>query len=287
MLSGFVKEDDVYLKYVRTVIFVSAFSLLISLLSQKAVAGNESANPKTLTNSIGMKFVLIPAAAFMMGSPPYELGRGDDERQHRVTLTKGFYMGVTEVTQYQWRRIMGNSPSHFRDCGADCPVEFVSWNDCQQFVQRINLHEGGNTYRLPTEAEWEYACRAGSKPAFANGGITQTSCGHDANLDLLGWYCGNSGKEPHPVAQKKPNAFGLYDMHGNVWEWCQGWYGPYPSGDVSDPTGPSSGSYRVLRGGGWHEDVEGCRSAIRVGRPPDSKAGTLGFRLAMTPNSPH
>jgi len=287
VLGGFVKEDDVYLKYVGTVVFVSAFSLLVSLLLQEAVAGNESANRKTLTNSIGMKFVLVPAGTFMMGSLPDEPGRGDDERQHSVTLTKPFYMAVTEVTQSQWRRIMGNSPSHFRDCGADCPVEFVSWNDCQQFVQRLNLREGDNTYRLPTEAEWEYACRAGSKTAFANGGVTETSCGHDANLDLLGWYCGNSGKEPHPVGQRKPNAFGLYDMHGNVWEWCQDWYGPYPSGDASDPTGPSSGSYRVLRGGGWHEDVEGCRSAIRVGRPPDSRAGTLGFRLARTPNSPH
>ena len=287
MLGIFVKGDDVYPKYVVTVVFVSAFSLLASPLSQEAVAGKESANNEAFTNSIGIKFVLVSAGTFTMGSLPHEPGRGDDERQHRVTLTKPFYMAVTEVTQGQWRRIMGNSPSHFRDCGSDCPVEFVSWNDCQQFVQRLNRREGGKTYRLPTESEWEYACRAGSKTAFANGGITETSCGHDANLDLLGWYCGNSGKEPHPVGQRKPNAFGLFDMHGNVWEWCQDWYGPYPSGDASDPTGPLSGSYRVLRGGGWHEDVEGCRSAIRVGRPPGSRAGTLGFRLAKTPNSPH
>jgi formylglycine-generating enzyme required for sulfatase activity len=284
MSGGFVKENGVYL-LIGTVMSVFVFSLLISLLSQEAVAGDKSR--KTFTNSIGMKFVLIPAGSFIMGSPPDEPGRGSDENQHKVTLTKGFYMGITEVTQGQWRQIMGNSPSHFRDCGADCPVEFISWNDCRQFVQRLNRWEGGNTYRLPTEAEWEYACRAGSKTAFASGGITETSCGHDANLDVLGWYCGNSGKEPHPVAQRKPNAFGLYDMHGNIWEWCQDWYGPYPSGHISNPTGPASSSCRVLRGGGWHEDVEGCRSAIRVGRPPDSKAGTLGFRLARTPSASH
>jgi len=272
----------VYLKHTGTVIFVSVFSLLISLVLQEAVAGDKSANRKTFTNSIGMNFVLIPAGSFMMGSPPDEPGRGDDERQHRVTLTKAFYMGVTEVTQRQWQQIMGKNPSHFQDCGADCPVESVSWNDCQQFVQRLNQLEGGHRYRLPTEAEWEYACRAGNITAFANGSITETGCSYDANLDVMGWYHGNSGKQPHPVAQRKSNAFGLYDMHGNIWEWCQDWYGIYPSGHVSDPTGPLSGSYRVLRGGGWHEDVEGCRSAIRLGCSPGSRSGTLGFRLART-----
>ena len=276
-----------YLKHVGTIIFASVLSLLISLVSQEAVAGDKIPNRRTFANSIGMKFVLVPAGSFMIGSPPDEPGRGDDERQHRVTLTKGFYMGVTEVTQGQWCQIMGNNPSHFRDCGADCPVEFVSWNDCQEFVKHLNEREGGNKYRLPTEAEWEYACRAGSITAFANGSITKTGCGHDPNLDVMGWYCGNSGKKPHPVAQRKPNAFGLYDMHGNIWEWCQDWYGPYPSGHVSDPTGPSSGSDRVLRGGGWHEDVEGCRSALRVGRSPASRAGTLGFRLTGTLSAQH
>jgi formylglycine-generating enzyme required for sulfatase activity len=274
-------------KHSVTVISFSVFSLLISLVSQQAVAGGKAPNGKTFTNSIGMEFVLIPAGSFVMGSPPDEPGRGDDERQHRVTLTKGFYISVTEVTQGQWHQIIGNDPSLFQDCGADCPVEFVSWNDCQEFVQRLNQREGGNRYRLPTEAEWEYACRAGSITAFANGSITETGCGHDPNLDIMGWYCGNSGKKPHPVAQKKENAFGVYDMHGNVWEWCQDWYGPYPSSYVSDPTGPLSGSGRVLRGGGWHEDVEGCRSALRVSRSPESKAGTIGFRLARTPSPQH
>jgi formylglycine-generating enzyme required for sulfatase activity len=274
-------------KHVRTIIFASVFSLLIILAPQAGVAGDKPHNRRTFTNSTSMRFMLIPAGSFMMGSPPDELGRGGDESQHRVTLTKGFYMGITEVTQGQWRQIMGNNSSHFRDCGADCPVEFVSWNDCQEFIKRLNQREGGKKYRLPTEAEWEYACRAESTTAFANGSITGTGCGHDPNLDVMGWYCGNSGKKPHPVAQRKPNAFGLYDMHGNIWEWCQDWYGPYLSGDVNDPTGPSSGSTRVLRGGGWHEDVAGCRSALRVGRSPTSSAGTMGFRLALTPITQH
>lgn len=275
------------MKHVGTIIFASVFSFLISLAPQEAVAGDKTPNTRTFTNSIGMKFILVPAGSFMMGSPLDEPGRGNNERQHMVTLTKGFYMGVTEVTRGQWRQIMGNNPSHFQDCGADCPVEFVSWNDCQEFVQSLNQREGGNKYRLPTEAEWEYACRAGSITAFANGSIAETGCGHDPNLDVMGWYCGNSRKKPHPVAQRKPNAFGLYDMHGNIWEWCQDWYGPYPSGHVGDPTGPSSGSGRVLRGGGWHEDVEGCRSALRLGRSPTSRAGTLGFRLARTHSAQH
>lgn len=240
------------------------------------------ASEEVFTNALGMKFVLIPAGTFTMGSPSNEPQRESDETQHGVTISKPFYMQTTEVTQGQWRKIMGNNPSYFKNCGDDCPVDNVSWNDAQDFIRKLNQKEGANKYRLPTEAEWEYACRAGSITAFANGSITETGCGYDPNLDIMGWYCGNSGKKPHPVAQRKPNAFGLYDMHGNIWEWCQDWYGPYPSRHVSDPTGPSSGSGMVLRGGGWHEDVEGCRSALRVGRSLASKAGTMGFRLART-----
>jgi len=158
----------------------------------------------------------------------------------------------------------------------------VSWNDCQEFIRRLNNKEGVNKYRLPTEAEWEYACRAGSNTAFANGGITETGCGHDPNLDAMGWYCGNSGSKTHPVAQKKPNAWGLYDMHGNVWEWCQDWYGDYPRGHVTDPAGPSSGSLRVNRGGGWSSNAGFCRSAFRDCYSPGFRYGYLGFRLART-----
>jgi len=159
---------------------------------------------KTFTNSIGMKFVYMPPGTFTMGSPPGELGRDSDEIQHRVTLSEGFYMQTTEVTQGQWRSIMGTNSSYFENCGDSCPVDEVSWEDCQEFIRRLNQKEKSNKYRLPTEAEWEYACRAGNTTAFANGDITETGCGYDPNLAAMGWYCGNSGKKTHPVAQKNP-----------------------------------------------------------------------------------
>ncbi len=260
---------------------VAFIMLVMGSIPTSCFAGN--GNNETYVNQLGMEFVFIRASAFMMGSPAHELGRNPDEVQHKVKLTKSFYMQRSEVTQGLWFRVMGMNPSHFQDCGNDCPVEFISWNDCQEFLKRLNEQEGGNKYRLPTETEWEYACRAENASAFANGTITQIGCGYDKNLDAMGWYCGNSGKKPHPVAEKMPNAFGLYDMHGNVWEWVQDWYDEYPLEDVSDPRGPASGSSRVLRGGGWHEDTEGCRSAVRLGRPPDSRAGTLGFRVVRDP----
>jgi formylglycine-generating enzyme required for sulfatase activity len=179
---------------------------------------------------------------------------------------------------------MGENPAHFKDCGDDCPVEMLSWNDCQEFLRRLNQREGTDTYRLPTEAEWEYACRAGSTTAFANGGITELQCGHDPNLDAMGWYCGNSGNRTHPVARKNRNAWGLYDMHGNAWEWCEDWYEKdYPSGhvnDITDPKGPPSGRDRVCRGGGWHYDARRCRSASRCGFNPGIRYNYSGFRVA-------
>jgi formylglycine-generating enzyme required for sulfatase activity len=236
-----------------------------------------------VSNSLGMEFVYIEPGTFMMGSSSGESERDDDEKQHRVTLTKGFYMQTTEVTQGQWKAVMGNNPSHFKNCGDDCPVEEVSWNDVQEFIRKLNQREGGNKYRLPTEAEWEYAARAGSTEAFANGGISELECGYDSNLDAMGWYCGNSNKKTHSVAQKQPNAWGLYDMHGNVYEWCQDWYGDYPSGSVTDPTGPSGGSRRVKRGGCWNLYARYCRSAFRFRSAPDFRFCNLGFRLLRTP----
>jgi len=235
----------------------------------------------TYTNSLGQTFKLIPAGTFTMGSPPNEPGRINNETQHQVTLTKSFYMQTTEVTQSQWQAVMGSNPSYFSGCST-CPVEKVSWDDVQSYINKMNLR-GEGTYSLPTEAQWEYAARAGSTTAFANGGITEAGCGHDPNLDAMGWYCGNSGKKAHPVAQKTPNAWGLYDMSGNVYEWCQDWYGNYPSSSVTDPTGPSSGSVRVLRGGSWDIDARYCRSADRDADTPGYRGNNLGFRLARTP----
>ncbi|MBO4287887.1 MAG: formylglycine-generating enzyme family protein [Kiritimatiellae bacterium] len=195
-----------------------------------------------------MRFRWCPAGTFTMGNPESE---EDDERQHGVTLTKGFWLAETPVTQGQWESVMGNNPSYFK--GADLPVEQVSWDDSQSFIEKVNAQLSGVRLRLPTEAEWEYACRAGTTGAYGGTG----------NLDEMGWYDENSGDRTHPVKLKAPNDWGLYDMHGNVWEWCADWYGDYPSGSVTDPTGPSSGSGRVLRGGGWGNCARYCRSASR------------------------
>lgn len=234
--------------------------------------------PKTITNSISMNFVYISPGSFMMGSPPDEPGRWGDETRHRVTLSRGRYMQSTEVTQEQWAKIMDGNPStlEHRD---DCPVETVSWNDVQEFIRRLNQREQTNKYRLPSEAEWEYSCRAGSDATFANGVITENGCGYDPNLDEIGWYCGNADNKTHQVAQKTPNAWGLYDMHGNVWEWCHDLYGTYSSGPVVDPIGPTTGSKRVIRGGSWNCSARRSGSANRDWDTPDSKFNGLGFRV--------
>jgi len=242
-------------------------------------SGNDSG--KTIVvSSINYKMVYIPPCTFLMGSPSSEKDRDGDETQHKVTLTKGFYLGETEVIQGQWRAVMGHNPARFQDCGDDCPVEQVSWEDCQEFIKRLNQKEGTDKYRLPTEAEWEYACRAGSTSAFANGDITETGCGREPNLHKMGWYCGNADNKTHPVAKKDPNNWGLYDMHGNVWEWCQDWSGDYHSGHVTDPEGLSMRSRRVHRGGSWYLRAGACRSANRHSNSPGFRCRRLGFRLA-------
>ena len=251
-------------------------------MSDGAVSSGQFAAPfgRTYTvPSINYKMVYIPPGTFMMGSPSGEKGRDSDERQHRVTLTKGFYMGVTEVTQKQWKNIMGSNPSNFK--GDNRPVEKVSWKDCQEFIGKLNRQEGGSKYRLPTEAEWEYACRAGSKTRFCFGDS-------DSKLGDYAWYDSNSSKT-HSVAQKKPNARGLYDMHGNVWEWCQDNCN-YSGGVVTDTyrdgiVDPlcTGGSRRVRRGGSWGGGASCGRSALRDGGAPGGGGDSLGFRLAKTP----
>ncbi len=257
------------------------------------------ATPRPVSAGL-VKMVEIPAGEFFMGSPLNEPGRDSNEsRQHWVTISRPFFMGATEVTQGQWLTVMGSNPSGFSGCGKNCPVEKVSWHDAVNFCNRLSDREGlsrcysgvgenltwnrGCTgYRLPTEAEWEYAARAGTKTAFANGGISELRCRHDANLDLMGWYCGNAGKETHPVAKKQPNSWGLYDMHGNVWEWVWDWFQKsYPSADVTNPAGPSGGSVRVIRGGGWSL-ARFCRSADRGIRPAGDRFNYLGFRLVRS-----
>jgi formylglycine-generating enzyme required for sulfatase activity len=248
----------------------------------------DTGDQDTFTNSLGMTFVRIPAGTFMMGSPPDEPGRDEEETQHQVTLTQDFYMMTTEVTQDQWEAVMGSNPSYSDPCGGNCPVETVSWNEVQDFIAALNAVDG-RTYRLPREAEWEYAARAGTTTAFYNGMITVSDyCAPlDPNLDQIGWYCGNDPSDgsttSHPVAQKQPNAWGLYDIAGNVYEWCQDWYGNYPTGAVSDPTGPADGSYRVLRSGSYGSGARYCRSANRRNYSPSLHSRYYGFRLALSP----
>ena len=232
---------------------------------------------KELTLDLGggvtMKLVLIPAGKFMMGSPESEKGRDENEGpQHEVTISKPFYMGVTEVTQAQYEAVMGTNPSHFK--GATNPVEMVSWNDATEFCKKLS-EKTGQTVRLPTEAEWEYACRAGSKTRFSFGDA-------DEGLGDYAWYNANSGNTTHPVGQKKPNAWGLYDMHGNVWEWCADWFGDYPKGAVTDPRVRRPVQMRVLRGGSWYGDAGECRSGYRSWTTPIDRNDNGGFRVVVS-----
>ena len=215
---------------------------------------------------LNLTMVFIFPGQFQMGSTN---GDSDEKPVHTVLLIQPFWLGQYEVTQAQWRCIMGDNPSRFK--GADLPVEQVSWDNAMVFCQRLTARERqagrlpqNEEYTLPTEAQWEYACRAGSTGDYAG------------DLDSMAWY---SNDQTHPVGQKKTNAWGLYDMHGNVWEWCADWYGDYPSGSVVDPTGPPSGRHRVDRGGGWGNSAENCRSADRDGDWPVNRFNDLGFRL--------
>jgi formylglycine-generating enzyme required for sulfatase activity len=261
-----------------------------------------------------MEFMLIPAGSFMMGSnfSPEEVERKfggeakwykDEHPRHEVRISQPFYLQAMEITVGQWRKFVHDTGYKTEaEAGGGAwvytgskwekkkgtywdfpgfaqndsqPVTCVSWNDVQKFIQWLNRQEGSRQYRLPTEAEWEYAARAVSGSAY--------SFGNDASqLSAYAWYRENSGSKAHAVSGKKPNAWGLYDMHGNVWEWCQDRYGDYPTGFVSDPRGPSSGSLRVFRGGSWGSGAWRCRSAFRFTLHPDFRYRRLGFRLART-----
>lgn len=236
----------------------------------------------SLPDGLEIKFVYIPAGEFEMGS---ENGEADEKPVHRVKISRGFEIGQTEVTQAQWRTVMGDNPSFFKDC-AECPVEQVSWEDVQLFVAKLNKLDDGHKYRLPTEAEWEYAARAGTTGDFAG------------DLNETAWYFKNSGDKfldeewssdhlrsnnnrTHPVGLKKPNNWNLYDMHGNVWEWCADFYGAdyYAKSPAVDPPGPDTGTSRILRGGSWSFTAYNLRSSFRYRSFPSSKLKGFGFRL--------
>jgi formylglycine-generating enzyme required for sulfatase activity len=279
----------------------------LAVIVSMAVAGCGKHDQPTLPPPLS-NMVLIPADTFTMGSPAGEPGRSLDETQHQVTLTKAIYVSACEVTQSEWQAVMGWNESEFP--GASRPVEQVTWYDAVSYCNRRSTRElytaaytisgvtmegnhitdatvawnqAADGYRLLTEAEWEYACRAASSSAFCSGGLTADDCSQlDPNLDRVAWYCGNARETTHDVGGKSANAWGLKDMHGNVWEWCWDWYAEYPSGSVSDPVGLPAGSRRVLRGGSWYYIARCCRSAYRIADYPNNRLYGVGVRLARS-----
>ena len=249
-------------------------SLLISFFI--FFCGVDGCEQLNTVESINDNMVSIPGGTFMMGCTPEDTDCDSDEfPRHSVTLSS-FEIGRYEVTQGQWETVMGSNPSYFDTCGDDCPVEQVSWDNTQTFISELNS-QTGLSYRLCTEAEWEYAARAGSE--------TKWSCGDDAScLGDIAWYDANSGEISHPVGQKNPNVWGLYDMSGNVWEWVNDWYDAdyYDVSPTTNPKGPVTGSNRVYRGGSWYYPARICRSAFRLSIFPSTGiaiSGPLGFRL--------
>ena len=241
---------------------------MADVFCKKCYFGNETFTVK------GVEFTMIAVegGTFTMGatsemSEPYD----DEKPTHQVALSS-YFIGETEVTQALWQAVMGNNPSYFK--GDDLPVENVSWDDCQTFINKLN-NLTGQRFRLPTEAEWEFAARGGNRS-------NHTQYSGSSSLDDVAWYDDNSGRKTHPVKTKKANELGLYDMAGNVYEWCQDWLGSYSSSSQSNPTGPGSGFCRVFRGGCWAHPAWGCRSSYRDTNAPDRHGTGLGLRLALS-----
>ena len=259
-----------------------AVAIQQSIVSQPTVAQQPVAQP-TVVNSdhisipvkdgISIDMVHVEAGTFTMGATPEMENPFDNEKPaHQVTLTNDYYIGKYEVTQALWQAVMGNNPSKFK--GDNLPVENVSWDDCQEFISQLNRITG-KTFRLPTEAEWEYAARGGKKSRGY-----QYSGSND--ISDVAWYDGNSGNKTHAVGSKQANELGIYDMSGNVWEWCQDWHGSYSSSSQTNPTGVKSGSYRVIRGEGWFSGARICRSSYRDGRLPYASSRDQGLRLVLS-----
>lgn len=261
------------------VVVLTAVALLLA-------RGNPRQSNYVELNTLRLIIVKIPAGTFRMGSDHVIHAddgwepcsacspRNDVERPvHQVTISNDFWMGQFDVTQKQWQEVMGNNPSGNLAAGPDSPVEQVSWKDVQSFLAKANAMQNTWTVRLPTEAEWEYAARAGS---------TEETYGP---LDEIAWYKANGGRTTHPVGQKNPNAFGLYDMLGNVWQWCQGWFGPYQDGAVIDPLGAPTGDKHPTRGGCYYCDVVHERAARRNRDTEDHSSRSIGFRIVAVPRT--
>jgi formylglycine-generating enzyme required for sulfatase activity len=233
-----------------------------SKLGKAAPAATTAVKP--VVAAMKLQFVRIAPGEFTMGAAT---GPAGEQPPHQVRLTAAFDLGKYEVTQAQWQALMDSNPSHF--VGPDRPVDSVSWDDTQEFLKRLNAADPTHHYRLPTEAEWEYAARAG------------TTGDYPGELDQIAWYYSNANQETHPVGQKRPNPWGLYDTHGNVWEWCQDWYDRnyYATSPAANPPGPAEGVNKVLRGGSWGGNVIYSRSSVRIGFVPSQKNAYYGFRV--------
>ncbi|MEW6239064.1 MAG: formylglycine-generating enzyme family protein [Candidatus Omnitrophota bacterium] len=262
--------------------------LLVFFILSCAMTPEQSAKTKAATaeftvdlpnlpqGAVPLRLVRISPGSFLMGSPESEAGREANEGpQHRVMISKDFYLGAYEITQAQWKALMGNNPS--TDAGRDFPVNKVSWDDCQHFIRQLNSLKTGGCFRLPTEAEFEYAARAGTQTASYLGNDVS-----DEDWEKYAWFRNNSDGELHSVGQLKPNPLGLYDLFGNVWEWCQDWYGPYSPDPQIDPIGMDWGEEKVMRGSSWMGRPEYLRSADRGKFPPDSQRNTGGLRIAWS-----
>lgn len=262
----------------RLLVFV-VVAVGIALAAARLLAPGPTHAPLWTDPVSGIELVRVPAGTFRMGTPPAEQGREAQEVLHEVTLTRPFYLGKYEVTQAEWTRVMGSNPSQFQSCGPSCPVERVSLHDVEAFIGRLN-ERAGPGFRLPTEAEWEYACRAGGTEPF---GHSSSLSSRDANID--GRYPYNASKgtarnETTPAGYFAPNAWGFFDMSGNVWEWTADSQCPYPSGSVTDPVGTCSSDYHVIRGGSWKFDGNSARCGLRYTHRPQDLGDSLGFRIA-------
>jgi len=270
---GMVRAQHMRNSFLRVVALLGG-ATIVSIPSPAQPAADSPARGITVDSGgeAKMEFVLIPAGTFRLGA---ENSRPDEKPVTTVTISQPFYLGKYEVTQEQWQSVMGTNPAYYK--GTNFPVEQVSWNAAQGFLTNLNERVKSYRFRLPSEAEWEYACRAGTSTEYSFGD-------GDTALPEYGWFTGNGERKTHPVGEKKPNPWGLYDMHGNVWEWCQDWYAPYPGGQVTDPTGPPTGSTIVMRGGSWSHGARDLWSSYRFGRfNRDFPFRSVGFRVVAVP----
>jgi len=268
---------------IRIAAGVVAASLAVALFAARLVAPGPA--DFYIEPGTGMVLIALRPGPFMMGSPESEPGRNEDEVLHRVTISRLFYMGQHEVTQAEWMKVMGSNPSHFSDCER-CPVERVDFYQVNNFLSRLNAGTTSMRFRLPTEAEWEYACRAGTSTAYHTGARITTA---QANIDsrfVVDAEGGAAYDKTLPVGKFPPNAWGLYDMHGNVWEWTNDRYGPYNPRQDIDPRGAEIGGKRVIRGGSWHFDANSARCGLRYTHAPQDSGFSVGFRVVGEPTAP-